>query len=321
MHRGWSWWARLSVSVLALHDPAASAQVLSCAEVYALNGNTVRRLAAPYTDGASSVLLSAPALSGVNSLGLNPLDLQGLYYWGPSSQVGLRALTYIDLTASPPVAGIAASPALTVPVGASDTLAFGPDGAAVAYDYVTGTLYRQVGAVMQPLALSSLQGGGPSASLQQYVVNDLLVDASGMIYIIGLYPAGSPTTAHLIRLNPSTAGAEYVRALSLNPASTLPTGSSGLAWAPDSTDSAPKLLWSPSTGTYTVDVLTGEATRTTSTSRADLASCPRNTVVRAGNGAPAPVPALPMWPLAALAVLLGAARHLSARSARCPPPR
>jgi hypothetical protein len=257
------------------------AQALSCAQSYSINTSagtgTIRRLlASPYTDASgTSVLFGTPALASVVSLGVNPVDLNKIYYFPPS---GTRTLYYVDLTAAPSTAGNPAAPAFTVPAGASDTLAFGPTGQAHAYDYTAATLYRQGSA---PLAFGVLQGGGPGNDPKQYVVNDIVVDSAGLVYAIGLFPAGAPTSAHLIRFDPARGRAEYVRAINLSPVPpTFPTSSSGLAFAPGSSDSAPMLLWTPSTGIYTVNVLTGTATRNSATSRADLASCPSTAMAR-----------------------------------------
>lgn len=263
----------------------ASAQTtLSCDAVYGINTaagvGTLRRLQAPYTDGASTVLVASTGLANVNALGVNPTDLTKAYYFDTSSPPTLPAtdtLYYVDLALATPTAGHLASPTFQVPFGASDTLAFGPDGLAYAYDDVTGVLYRQGTA---PITFGALLGGLAGAALTDYLTSDILVDASGMVYVVGLYPRGAVASAHLIRLDPATGRAAYVRALALTPSTPFPAGSSGLAFAPGSTDAAPLLLWSPTTGIYTIDVLAGTAVRATSTSRADLGSCPRTTVAR-----------------------------------------
>jgi MYXO-CTERM domain-containing protein len=257
---------------------------LSCAAAYGVNSTggsgTIRRLAAPYTDGAATPIFTSAALNGVNALGVNPTDLAKAYYFDtsvPATSPATQTLYYVDLSLPTPTTGHVAAPLYRIPVSAAETLAFGPDGRAYAYDYATGVLYRQG---LAPVTFAAITGSGPSTSPAAYRVNDIVVDAAGVAYAIGLHPAASPTTAHLLRLDPAAPRAEHVRALTLVPATPFPTGSSGLALAPGSTDAAPVLLWSPSTGTYEVNVATGVATRGTSTARADLASCPRNTVLR-----------------------------------------
>ncbi len=279
----------VGVWVAAWLWPTASWADLSCDAVYSINTTsgvgTIRKLASPYSDSApTTAVVSATALAGINGLGVNPKDLSKAYYFdtnSPPTSPATQKLYYVDLSVAPPTTGNSATPSFVIPSAAGETLAFGPDGTAYAYDYVKGELYRQG---LSTLTFTALTGGAaPSTSITEYKVNDILVDAAGIVYAVGLYPKASPTSAHLVRFNPASApAAEYVRALTLSPTpATFPSLSSGLAFAPGSTTATPLLLWTASgTGTYEIDVATGAATRATSASRADLASCPRDSVVR-----------------------------------------
>ena len=282
------------ICVAALLWPAASWADLACDAVYGINTTagigTIRKLASPYTDTDSPTVFASPALAGVNSLGINPKDLSKAYYFdtnSPPTSPATQKLYYVDLTLATPTAGNSATPSFVIPSAAGDTLAFGPDGAAYAYDYASGKLYKQALAGPPPVAqatytFSTLIGtAAPSATVSNYKVNDIVVDAAGVVYAIGLYPKASPTSAHLLRFDPALPPqAQYVRAITLSPASPFPSLSSGLAFASTSTSTEPVLLWSQDSGTYEIKVSTGVASRFTPASRADLASCPRNTVVR-----------------------------------------
>jgi hypothetical protein len=279
--------AGLAGALLACAGLAQAQVTLSCQAVYAVSttagvGN-LRSLVSPYTTATSTVLASSPALAGVNGMGFNATQLQRLYYLNPSVPATSPAsyvLYYADLSTPTPTFGHVASPSMTVPTGAADTLAFSSSGVAHAYDSATGILYRSGG--LPALTYTSLVGGTPpSTAVTSYSASDIVVDAAGDVYMVGIYPASGPAvSAHLLKLDPQTGVASYLRPLVMPPAVAVPSQSSGLAWAEDSIDSSPVLVLTGSSGTFEVSLDSGVAVRPTSQSWGDLASCADTLVSR-----------------------------------------
>jgi uncharacterized repeat protein (TIGR01451 family) len=274
----------LTLNVLALSAQAA----LSCGALYGIRSGDLHSLSSPYTVATEGASVNTPSLSGVNSVGINPLDLNKIYFFDAppiGTTPATNKLYYFDVSGSLPVpVSAAVDTGFTVPSGAGELLAFSADGYAYTYDYTTGRIYSQKPGTYS-LPIITLSGTGmPSTTLSNYKVNDIVVDAAGKLFMVGLHPVGAPTSAHLLKIDPVSGVATYVKALTLAPSSPFPTLSSGLAFAPTSTDAAPKLVWTASgTGTYDIDVNAGTAIRGSSNSQADLASCPLSNIKTTAN--------------------------------------
>jgi uncharacterized repeat protein (TIGR01451 family) len=252
---------------------------LSCGTLYTLKSGKITTLVSPYTAASEGNPPIATGLGGVNALGINPLDLNKIYYFdisSPATTPATNTLFYYDVTTGTAV-GSPVATTFVVPSGAGNSLAFSSDGYAYAYDYTTGKIYSQKSGTYSS-AITTLMGTGmPSTVLSQYKVNDVVMDASGKMYMIGLYPAGTPTSAHLLQIDPTSGVATYIKSLTVTPSSPFPDASSGLAFATNSMDASPKFVWTGS-GTYDIDVNAGTAIRATSNSQADLASCVFSTI-------------------------------------------